>query len=156
MASELDSSLTSIDWLPQLGISTLRSGKERVERKKERGTEKGIPPIPTLSPGSNSKVKPPHSYATLIAMAISSTPELKLSLNDIYTWISNTFPYYSKAGRGWKVKSRPLHDHFLVLNTSAMRHSYVCSCARAGTWLYTIIDLINKPGKKLEKYNVYM
>jgi len=128
MASELDSSLTSIDWLPQLGISTLRSGKERVERKKERGREKDIPPIPTLSPGSNSKVKPPHSYATLIAMAISSTPEMKLSLNDIYTWISNTFPYYSKAGRGWKVKSTTW-----PLPCAKYRNetSYVCSCAPA-------------------------
>ncbi|XP_016321847.1 forkhead box protein J2-like isoform X2 [Sinocyclocheilus anshuiensis] len=112
MTSELDSSLTSIDWLPQLGISTLRSGKERVERKKERGKEKDFPPIPTPSPGTNSKVKPPHSYATLIAMAISSAPEMKLSLNDIYTWLSNTFPFYSRAGRGWKNSIR----HNLSLN----------------------------------------
>lgn len=112
MTSELDSSLTSIDWLPQLGISTLRSGKERVERKKERGREKDLPPIPTVTPGSNSKVKPPHSYATLIAMAISSAPERKMSLNDIYTWISDTFPYYSRAGRGWKNSIR----HNLSLN----------------------------------------
>ncbi|XP_051999581.1 forkhead box protein J2-like isoform X2 [Xyrauchen texanus] len=102
MTSELDSSLTSIDWLPQLGISTLRSGKERVERKKERGKVKDIHPIPTVSPASYSKGKPPHSYATLIAMAISSACERKLSLNDIYTWISDTFPFYSRAGRGWK------------------------------------------------------
>ncbi|XP_051999580.1 forkhead box protein J2-like isoform X1 [Xyrauchen texanus] len=112
MTSELDSSLTSIDWLPQLGISTLRSGKERVERKKERGKVKDIHPIPTVSPASYSKGKPPHSYATLIAMAISSACERKLSLNDIYTWISDTFPFYSRAGRGWKNSIR----HNLSLN----------------------------------------
>lgn len=105
MTSELDSSLTSIDWLPQLGISSLRSGKERAERKKDRGRETDLPPLPPVTPASNSKAKPMHSYATLIAMAISSAPERKMSLNDIYTWISDTFPYYSRAGRGWKVKT---------------------------------------------------
>lgn len=107
MTSELDSSLTSIDWLPQLGISSLRSGKQRVERekRKERGRERDAPPSIPSSPSqpSNCKGKPPHSYATLIAMAIRASPEGKLSLNDIYTWISDTFPYYSRAGRGWKV-----------------------------------------------------
>ncbi|XP_027002798.1 forkhead box protein J2 isoform X1 [Tachysurus fulvidraco] len=114
MTSELDSSLTSIDWLPNLGTSSLRSGKERGERKRDRGREQDTPPsIPTSSPPPNSsKGKPPHSYATLIAMAISSAPERKLSLNDIYTWISDTFPFYSRAGRGWKNSIR----HNLSLN----------------------------------------
>lgn len=113
MTSELDSSLTSIDWLPQLGMSSLRSGKERGEKKRERGRERDTPPsIPSTSPPPNSKGKPPHSYATLIAMAISSAPEGKLSLNDIYTWISDTFPFYSRAGRGWKNSIR----HNLSLN----------------------------------------
>ncbi|XP_031643116.1 forkhead box protein J3 isoform X5 [Oncorhynchus kisutch] len=118
MSSNLDSSLTSIDWLPQLGISSLRSGRERGgeegERKKERGRERSdFPPsIPVPFPSSGSKAKPPHSYATLIAMAIGAAPSRKLSLNDIYMWISDMFPYYSRSARGWKNSIR----HNLSLN----------------------------------------
>uniref|UniRef100_A0A4W5LUB3 Forkhead box protein G1 n=1 Tax=Hucho hucho TaxID=62062 RepID=A0A4W5LUB3_9TELE len=118
MSSNLDSSLTSIDWLPQLGISSLRSGRarggEEGERKKERGRERSDlpPPVPAPFPSSGSKAKPPHSYATLIAMAIGAAPGRKLSLNDIYMWISDMFPYYSRSGRGWKNSIR----HNLSLN----------------------------------------
>ncbi|XP_077951046.1 forkhead box protein J2 isoform X2 [Gasterosteus aculeatus] len=119
MSNELNSSLTSIDWLPQLGISSLRSGKDRGggggerDKRKDRGRERGdfLPSLPDPPP-PNYKGKPPHSYATLIAMAIAAAPERKLSLNDIYTWISDRFPHYSRAGRGWKNSIR----HNLSLN----------------------------------------
>uniref|UniRef100_A0AAQ4NYR5 Forkhead box protein G1 n=1 Tax=Gasterosteus aculeatus aculeatus TaxID=481459 RepID=A0AAQ4NYR5_GASAC len=119
MSNELNSSLTSIDWLPQLGTSSLRSGKDRGggggerDKRKDRGRERGdfLPSLPDPPP-PNYKGKPPHSYATLIAMAIAAAPERKLSLNDIYTWISDRFPHYSRAGRGWKNSIR----HNLSLN----------------------------------------
>ena len=47
--------------------------------------------------------KPPYSYAALIAFAINSTSRRRMTLNDIYTWICNHFPYYREAGTGWKV-----------------------------------------------------
>ncbi|XP_061676239.1 forkhead box protein J2 isoform X2 [Syngnathoides biaculeatus] len=116
MSSNLDSSLTSIDWLPQLGISSLRSGRDRGgerEKRRERGGERGDSLASAQDPSpANPKGKPPHSYATLIAMAIAAAPDRKLSLSDIYTWISDTFPYYSRTGRGWKNSIR----HNLSLN----------------------------------------
>ena len=38
--------------------------------------------------------KPPLSYASLIVLAISSTPQRMLTLSGIYRWIESTFPFY--------------------------------------------------------------
>lgn len=56
--------------------------------------------------------KPAHSYAYLIKKALSEAPEGLLSLNGIYTWIKNTYPYYKTADPAWQNSIR----HNLSLN----------------------------------------
>ena len=48
--------------------------------------------------------KPPLSYASLIVLAISSTPQMMLTLSGIYRWIESTFPFYrTPESKAWKV-----------------------------------------------------
>ena len=57
--------------------------------------------------------KPPYSYAVLIGMAILRAPDRRLTLAQIYRWISDTFAHYkNKAEPGWQNSIR----HNLSLN----------------------------------------
>ncbi|PWN46903.1 winged helix DNA-binding domain-containing protein, partial [Violaceomyces palustris] len=64
---------------------------------------------------------PPYSYSSLIAQAISSSPEGRMTLREIYTWISNTYPgLYAMDGpesQGWQNTVR----HNLSLNKSFVK-----------------------------------
>ena len=55
----------------------------------------------TLPPGPYSKEKPDHSYAALIGQAILSSPEHRLTLQDIYEWITTVYPYYTRGEQTW-------------------------------------------------------
>ena len=47
--------------------------------------------------------KPSHSYSSLITEAIRLNPKGQMTLNEIYMWLIDRFPYFKSAGTGWKV-----------------------------------------------------
>lgn len=61
--------------------------------------------------------KPPYSYATLIGMSILRAPNRRLTLAQIYKWISDTFSYYKNSDPGWQNSIR----HNLSLNKAFIK-----------------------------------
>uniref|UniRef100_A0AAG5CSS2 Fork-head domain-containing protein n=1 Tax=Anopheles atroparvus TaxID=41427 RepID=A0AAG5CSS2_ANOAO len=58
--------------------------------------------MPRPSRDSYGDQKPPYSYISLTAMAIWSSPDKMLSLNDIYQFITDRFPYYRTNTQRWQ------------------------------------------------------
>ena len=110
MTSELESSLTSMDWLPQLTMRAAIQKSDAAQNAHGTGISKKnalLDPNTTLDQEEvqqHKDGKPPYSYASLITFAINSSPKKKMTLSEIYQWICDNFPYYREAGSGWKVR----------------------------------------------------
>lgn len=105
----MDDSLTDIRWLQRMDAgsgfpglthaqcrkklaakSNRSMGKDGCRKKLDYSSKKGTN-------------KPPLSYASLIALAICSTPQRMMTLSSIYRWIEYTFPFYrTPEAKAWK------------------------------------------------------
>ncbi|KAF8202541.1 hypothetical protein BJ912DRAFT_945100 [Pholiota molesta] len=54
-----------------------------------------------LPPGPYSSNKPDLSYAALVGRAILSSPEHRLTLQEIYDWITIVYPHYKRGETTW-------------------------------------------------------
>lgn len=87
-------------------------------------------PVPAVQAKKNSSRRNAWgnlSYADLITQAITSAPDKRLTLSQIYEWMVQNVPYFkdkgdSNSSAGWKVIKR--HIFFLIITLELIRIQY--------------------------------
>lgn len=77
-----------------------------------------------------------HSYADLITQAISSSPDKKLTLSQIYDWMVANIPYFSERqsnskSAGWKVGFLFFYFHNFTRFCLRIQFATTCRCTKS-------------------------
>jgi forkhead transcription factor HCM1 len=92
-----------------------RSKKQKVKEIKVEEADGPLPEPDQMPTVEDDGAKPSYSYAMLIGMAILRAPHRRLTLAQIYKWISDTFAFYRNSQEtGWQNSIR----HNLSLSKS--------------------------------------
>uniref|UniRef100_A0A094ZXX4 Forkhead box protein K2 n=1 Tax=Schistosoma haematobium TaxID=6185 RepID=A0A094ZXX4_SCHHA len=105
LKSKVDLPFSNVDSIGD-GITSVKSSQNSISAPVVH-----LAAFPAVERGDQF-TKPPYSYAQLIAQAISSQPDRKLTLSGIYDFISRNYSYYQLADKGWQNSIR----HNLSLN----------------------------------------
>ncbi|KAJ1985381.1 hypothetical protein H4R34_000035 [Dimargaris verticillata] len=107
----------------------------------------------TASSGSTTpptpNAKPNESYASLIMRAIYDSPTKKMTLNSIYNWVQERYPYFQTAPPGWKNSIR----HNLSLNKAFHRIPRAVNEPGKGSYWTIDMNYVNDAHRPKGRYN---
>ncbi|QSZ35069.1 hypothetical protein DSL72_007933 [Monilinia vaccinii-corymbosi] len=99
----------------------IQEAKSQNKSKAEEGNDasgpRELPEPDSFPPIHDDGFKPSHSYAQLIGMSILRAPKRRLTLAQIYKWISDNYTFYSASDAGWQNSIR----HNLSLNKAFVK-----------------------------------